>query len=171
MTFDSGSTLIVEAVLATMRIRGLLKNVPANRRLVDVLSSQDAVVELHSAEVRRHAAAEAQKFPSLLVRKDDLIYAIPRETAEQVRTRALSRTGMVTPIGRRAPVTVMTSGYVLSGTATLPPGMNPARLEIAMLPHFFALAGASVTDDDGSVTEEEVIVVNRGQVVALARAA
>lgn len=171
MTFEAGTTLIVEAHFAAMRVTGVLRNLAPNRRLVDVLSTQEPGLELHTAEVRRGPAAMLTRFPSLQVRKDDLVYAIPRETAEQVRARAMSRTGMMTPLGQRAPITVMTPCGVIAGTVTLPPGMNLARIEMAMLPNFFALAAATITDADGNTAEEEVAVVNRGQVVALARAA
>lgn len=67
-----------------------------NRRLVDVLGNQDSSFELEWAEARLVGGSQSYRFKSMAIKKSDVLFAIPRETVDQLRARRLYRTGMST---------------------------------------------------------------------------
>lgn len=162
---DSGQSIIVEAMLSGVKATGLMKNVSENRRLVDILNNQDLTFELQTVDARLRDDTR-QRFPTLLIRKSDLQYAIPRESSEQIRRRALYRTGLNSASGSRTSLGVFLDGCSILGSVLLPLGMNPARLEIAAFSPFFAIADAVITRD-GTATNEPVVIVRRDALMAL----
>ena len=165
------TSLIVEAHLDRARIVGLLPNLTQNRRLVDILGNQDATFELEWAEACLSGGSERYGFKATAVKKTDLLYAIPRETDEQVKSRALYRTGMSNQALESLAVGVLFSTCHIAGTALLPPGMNRQKLDVASFPRFFAISGAIVTQADGTTTSEQVVVVNGQAILAIGRPA
>ena len=163
------TSLIIEAYLDRARIVGLLPNVTQNRRLVDVLGNQDASFELEWAEATLSGSSQSHRFKSVVVKKSDLLYAIPRETDEQIKARALFRTGMSGQSLEALTVGLLLPTCHISGTALVPPGMNRSKLEAALFPGFFAISGATIIQPDGSCSEERVVIVRRDAILALGR--
>ena len=163
------SSLIVELYLDRARIIGVLPNVSQNRRLVDVLGNQDSTFEVESAEARLIGSVQSYRFNLMTVRKSDVLFAIPRETPDQIRGRALYRTGMSTQTQAAMAIGVLLSICHISGTTFVPPGQNRQKIEADLLPRFFAMSGATITQSDGSTSEEAVVIVNREGILALGR--
>jgi hypothetical protein len=163
------TSLIVEAYLDRASLRGLLANVSQNRRLVDVLGNQDKSFDLESAEVRLAGSSEVYRFKSVAVKKTDVFYAIPRETTEQIRARAMYRTGMTRQSATAMEVGILLKTCHIAGTALLPPAVGRGKVDTASFPSFFALTGAVITQADGTRTEEAVVIINREAVIAIGR--
>jgi hypothetical protein len=163
------NSLIVEAYLDRARLVGLLANIGQNRRLVDVLANQDVSFELEWAEARLTSGSEGYRFKAVTVKKADLLYAIPRETAEQIKARALFRTGMSTQTAAAMDVGILLKTCHIAGTALVAPGMNRMKIDASAFPGFFALSGAVITQPDGTKAQEQVVVVNREAIIALGR--
>lgn len=163
------SSLVVEIYLDRARITGLLPNVSQNRRLVDVLGNQDLSFQLESAEACLAGGEQPYRFKSMTIKKSDVLYAIPRETQDQIRARALYRTGMSTQATASTPLAVLLNTCHISGKALVPPSMNRQNLEATSFPSFFALTGATITQADGSTSKEQVVIVNRDAILALGR--
>jgi hypothetical protein len=163
------TSLIVEAYLDRARLTGLLANVAQNRRLVDILGNQDTSFELEWAEARLTGSSSSYRFKSVNVKKSDLLYAIPRETTDQLKARALFRTGMVNQATEAMELGVLLKTCHISGRALVPPAMNRGKVITSAFPGFFALTGAMITQPDGTTTEEQVVIVNRDAIIALGR--
>ena len=173
MVNQPGESIIVDAALDGYSVIGLLKNVTQNRRLVDILNSQDLTLELHAAESRVDGAVSGLHYESLVLNKAGILYAMPRETSEQVRLRAFNRSGISLGSSqgqvKRVSVGVLLPFCFITGTVTLQPGTNPDRLEIAILPRFFAMTDATITRSSASAPVADVVVVNRDRLVGLGR--
>ena len=163
------SSLIVELFLDRARVIGLIPNVSQNRRLVDVLGNQDLSIELEQAEARLVGGNQSYRFSRMSLKKADVLFAIPRETPDQLRARALYRTGMSTQSQVAMPLGVLLSTCHIAGTTYVSPSMGRQKLEVASFPHFFAITDASITQPDGSSTLESVVIVNRDSILAVGR--
>jgi hypothetical protein len=163
------TSLVVEAYLDRARIIGVLPGITQNRRLVDLLCTQDAAIVLDLAEARLTGGSQGYRFKSVTVRKADLLYAIPRETSEQLRARALMRTGMPTQTSLPMALAVLLPTCHIAGTTLIPTAMSRPNVEASQFPHFFAITGAVITQADGTSREEQVVIVNRDAIVALGR--
>jgi hypothetical protein len=88
--------LLVELFLNGARIKGLCRGVGRRRRLAELLNTPTDVFELESAVVTLAVGAPMHA-PSLAIEKRSIIAAIPWETREQDRLRALD----TSTLGRR----------------------------------------------------------------------
>lgn len=160
--------LIVEAHLDRARVTGITQ-LAENRRLVDILANQDASFELQAAEARLDGSDEGNRFKSVTIKKSDVLYAIPRETTEQIRSRALFRAGMTTQATSPMLLAILLPGCHISGTALVPPSIGSGKLEVGKFPSFFAVTGAVITQPDGTRREEQVVIVARDAILAIGR--
>ena len=166
--------LLVELFLNGARIKGLCREVGRRRRLADILNSPGDAFELESAVVTLSVGAPMHA-PSLSVAKKSIIAAIPWETREQDRQRALdtsmSGRAQTTPM----PIVAFSPPFVVSGMAHMPPGYGTSRNSLHPDPsvflHFFPVTKAHVTLAAGSQIEAPVVLVNRDSVSAMGRAA
>ena len=166
--------LLVELFLNGARIKGLCREVGRRRRLAEVLNTPSDVFELESAVVTLSVGAPMHA-PSLAIEKRSIIAAIPWETREQNRHRALE----TSTLGRAqtTPMTMVAFSppFVFSGTAHMPAGYVTTRGKLHPDPnifaHFFSVTGAQMTLPDGSQLEAPVIIVNREAVSAMSRVA
>lgn len=166
------ASLIVEVFLDRARVFGVLPNIGQNRRLVDVLNSTDLTFELQLAEARLHGGQQSQRYKSVTLKKQDVLYAIPRETQDQLRARALYRTGMSVRTTAPLPLSLLLPGYLVRGTAYVSPALaNRATIDPEALPVFLPLTDATIGLADGTNHSEAVVIVNRAAVLALGRAA
>ena len=163
------SSLIVELFLDRARVIGMLPNLSQNRRLVDVLGNQDSSIVLENAEARLVGGNQSYKFASMSLKKSDVLFAIPRETQEQIRARAMYRTGMSSQTQASMPLGVLLPTCHIAGTTYVAPSVSRQKLEVAAFPHFFAIANARITEANDATTEEQVVIVNRDAILALGR--
>jgi hypothetical protein len=171
---DREAPLLVELFLHGARIKGLCREVGRRRRLVEILNTPGDVFELESAVVTLQVGAPMHA-PALSVEKRSIIAAIPWETKEQDRQRALDTSTLGRSQTTPVPVVTFSPPFVVSGTAHLPAGyVNPRRTlhpDPSVFSHFFPVTSAHMTLADGSQVEAPVIVVNRECVSAMGRAA
>ena len=166
------SALLVEVLLNGARIEGYCSLVGARRRLSEVLNMPDDVFELEDA-VTRIGDNEPIESPTITIEKKAIIAAIPWETSEQDRQRALatSMTGRAATV--KLPVVALSPPLVIAGTAHLAGGYSSGslRADPSLFAHFFSVTGARVTLQDGSLLDAPVVLVNRDCVSAMAKTA
>jgi hypothetical protein len=171
---DREAPLLVELFLHGARIKGLCREVGQRRRLVEILNTPGDVFELESAVVTLQVGAPMHA-PSLSVEKKSIIAAIPWETKEQDRQRALDTSVLGRSQTTPVPVVTFSPPFVVSGVAHLPAGYVNPRSTLHPDPnvflHFFPVTKAHMTLADGSQVEAPVIIVNRECVAAMGRAA
>jgi hypothetical protein len=171
---DREAPLLVELFLHGATIKGLSREVGRRRRLVEILSTPGDVFELESAVVTLKVGAPMHS-PSLSVEKKSIIAAVPWETKEQDRQRALDTSMLGRSQTTPVPVVTFSPPFVVSGVAHLPQGyINPRRTlhpDPSVFLHFFPVTQARMTLADGSQVQAPVIIVNRECVSAMGRAA
>src|SRR5438270_6659990 len=80
--------LLVELYLERAHVVGVCRDVQERRRLIDVLNHQDDMIEIEDARVSLGSGATKQ-YETLRVLKSAVLAAVPRETEEQSRRRAV----------------------------------------------------------------------------------
>jgi hypothetical protein len=166
------SPLLVEVFLNGARIEGLCGEVGRRTRLAEVLNMPTDVLNLNSAVVTM-AAGEPMHVDSITIEKKAIIAAIPWETKEQDRQRALATSisgrAQTTPTG----VVAFSPPLVISGTAHISGGfgstLRDLRPDPSVFSHFFSITEGQLTLPDGANLGAPVILVNRESVSALAR--
>jgi hypothetical protein len=170
---ENEAPLLVELFLHGARIKGLCREIGRRRRLVEILNTPGDVFELTSAVVTL-TVGPPMHAPALSVEKRSIIAAIPWETKEQDRKRALETSMMGRAQTTLAPVVAFSPPFVISGVAHLPAAYT-ARGQLHpdahTFSHFFPVTGAHLTLADGSQVEAPVVLVNRDTVSAMGRAA
>jgi len=163
--------LLVEVFLNGARIKGLCNAIGQRTRLAEVLNTPTDVLHLDSALVTMTVGATMHS-SALSVEKKAIIAAIPWETNDQDRQRAL-----VTSLSGRVATTptdvvAFSPPFVISGTAHLANGVGGLKdlhADPHIFTHFFSITGAQMTLPDGSILEAPVILLNRDAVSAMAR--
>jgi hypothetical protein len=166
--------LLVELFLHGARIKGLCREVGRRRRLAEILNSPEDTFELESAVVTLGVGAPMHA-PVLSVEKKSIIAAIPWETREQDRQRALDTSVVGRAQTTPTPIVAFSPPFVVSGVAHMPSGyVNPQRAlhpDPSAFLHFFPVTRAHLTLADGSQIEASVVLMNRESVSAMGRAA
>jgi hypothetical protein len=107
--------------------------------------------------------------PSIAIDKRDIVFAIPQETPEHLRSRRMANLGRRTETAR-IKIVVLASTYLVAGTAhalpgtRLPPVITPSS---AFFPHFLSVTDCRVTDAVGEALEAEFILLNREKITVL----
>lgn len=166
--------LLVELFLNGARIKGLCREVGRRRRLAEVLNTPIEVFELESAVVTLAVGAPLHA-PLLAIEKRSIIAAIPWETREQDRLRALDTSMLGRAQTSPMPLVAFSPPFVFSGTAHMPAGYVTTRGKLHPDPnifaHFFSITGAQMTLPDGTQIDAPVVIVNREAVSAMSRVA
>lgn len=160
----------VEVLLRGTSVSGLAPMVEARRRLVDLLNGPDESLELQAVCLTL-PGGEQRFLPGLAVQKRAIIVAVPHETAEHIRLRAVMSAGISRARRLPLPVSVLAPPLYLEGMAYLPETTLPRDPVLADLTRFFPLTGTRILLEDGSWLEAEVAVVNRDFVASIARLA
>jgi hypothetical protein len=159
--------LLVEVYVQGGHIAGLTHQVEERRRLVDILNAQDAIFELQSAKLTLASSGLPRFFPVLSIDKKSILAAIPHETQDQLRQRAMLNTG----IGRSATLQAQMGFLLLSlyieGTAHVAPGAGKLRPDPRVFTHFFPLTSATLYLPDGDPLEVPVLLLNRDALVSI----
>lgn len=140
---DHVQGLAVELILNGFKITGQLQ-IEERRRLGDILNTADELFQLADATVTP-ALGAPRAFRSLPIEKRSILAAIPRETEEQSRRRAVLSTGLGRSTAAQTPLwllipPLMAEGLVHVGFAT--GGIR--SLDSHSVPRFFALTEAKI---------------------------
>lgn len=172
------SPLLVEVILrGGQMVRGVTTLVSGRRRLVDLLNSPEEMFQLESVTLTPPPSApppqgsedpRRRHFASLVIEKEAIHLAIPLETPEQLRARAV----LATIVGRLATVpaalTVLLPPLIIEGVGHLPPGFGQVRADPEMFQRFFPLTDARLVMSDGSVRAGlPIVLLNRDHVAAM----
>jgi hypothetical protein len=162
--------LLVELFLANSRIRGLTTEVEERRRLVDILNSVDTSFHLNQAKASVGGGAPMD-LANLNVEKRAIVIAVPHETEEQKRQRAVMRMTVGTNPTKPAKVTVIVPPFVVEGTAHLPPSVGTLRgtlhADTGVFNHFLTMTDAKLALPNGQELAAPVLFVNRDLVAAM----
>jgi hypothetical protein len=112
---------------------------------------------------------------TLAVEKRSIIAAIPWETREQDRQRALDTSTLGRAQTSPMQVVAFSPPFVVAGTAHMPASYATSRGRLTADPnlfsHFFPVTSASLTLPGGAQIEAPVVIVNRDAISALGRTA
>jgi hypothetical protein len=158
--------LLVEVYLKGGHVSGLTRLVEERVRLVDLLNNPDSLFELESAKLTAGDSGVARFLPSLVIEKSAILVAIPHETQDQLRHRAMLNTGLGRTT-KQAQISVLLPPLFVEGTAHFAPGTMRFRPSLNTFTHFFPLTSAVIHLPDGESVEQPVILVNRDGVAAL----
>jgi hypothetical protein len=166
------AALLVEVFLHGARVKGLCREIGLRRRLVEILNTPGDTFDLESAFVTLQVGAPMHA-PSLAVEKKSIVAAIPWETKEQDRARALDTSVIGRAQTTAVPVVVFSPPFVIAGVAHLTAGYVPMREKLRMDPgefqHFFPVTRAEINLADGSQLKTPIVLVNRDLVSAMGR--
>jgi len=160
--------LLVELYLERAHIVGICREVQERRRLIDVLNHQGETLELEDARVSLGNGV-TKEFETLNVQKSSILAAIPRETDQQSRRRAIMTNVAGKQETRQMSLTLVLPPLSVEGVAHVPPGAGATSIKA--FTKFFSLTGATLSMAGNADRELEVIFVSRDQVMALSEAA
>jgi hypothetical protein len=156
--------IVVELFLEDARAIGICRQVQERRRLIDVLNSQDAVLELEQASLSVAGLSEPREFPTLAIIKHTIVAAIPRETDDQSRRRAV-----LTMMGKQETaqqhVSLIVPPLALEGTAHMPMGAGVTVNLTERMTKFFPVTGAVLSAYGEAERHFGVVLVSRDHVV------
>ena len=159
--------LLVELFLEGCRISGVTDKVENRRRLVDLLNGQETMLELEEAKVTYAGEREPRLYNLLAIEKRSILVAIPRETQQQNRQRAM----LTSMVGRaqtmQVPAAILIPPMTIEGMVHVPPGSGRIRPEPEKFTHFFPLTVARISTGDGFFQEAPVALVNRDLIVGM----
>jgi hypothetical protein len=156
--------LVVELYLEGARAIGICRQVQERRRLIDILNTQDAILEMEEASVLIQGAREPHQYPTLAVIKQTIIAAVPRETQDQTRLRAV-----FTMMGKQATtqqhVSLVVPPLRVEGTAHLSMSAGATVNLTERMSKFFPITGATMAANHEEERQLDVILVSRDHVV------
>jgi hypothetical protein len=162
--------LLVELFLENARIRGLCTQVEERTRLVDILNGTEEAFHLGEAKVSLGPGAP-RDLPNLNVEKRAIVVAIPHETEEQLRKRALMRMAGGAAPTKPAHLTMLVPPFVIEGTAHLNPSVGTLRgnlhAETGLFHRFVTMTDAKLVLPNGTAIEAPVLFVNRDLIAAM----
>jgi hypothetical protein len=167
---ERGPPLYVELILTGgLPANGVTVQVTERRRLVDLLNGPETVFELESASLTPGHGARPRLFESVAIEKTAILVALPKETPEQSRRRAVSASLYGRTETVRVPLTLVVPPLTIEGIAHAAKGMGKVRADPSVFPHFFPVTECRIVMADGSSMEHlPVALVNRDAVAAIA---
>lgn len=162
-----GQPLPLEVYVSGGVVSGVTRRVEARRRLVDVLNGADGVFQLESAVIT--AAGTKLEMATVQIDKRSIVLAVPHETPEHIRLRAVMSVGISAAQREPVQVAMLAGPYFVRGTAFLPQTATRAELDASLLPRFFPLANAQVSLPDGTFLEAPLAIVNRDLLAGIGR--
>ena len=130
--------LLVEIFLERAHILGICRQVQERRRLIDVLNHQDDTMEIEQARVSLGPNSEPKHYETLSLLKSSILAAVPRETHEQNRRRAVLTNMMGKQETRQKSISLIVPPMALDGAAHISAGAGGA-LSVKMFTKFFPL--------------------------------
>jgi len=157
--------LLVEIFLERAHILGVCRQVQERRRLIDVLNGQDDMVEIEQARVSL-GTSEPKHYETLSVLKSSILAAVPRETQEQNRRRAVLTNMMGKQETRQKQISLLVPPLALDGSAHISAGAGGA-MSVKTFSKFFPLTSATMSISGQPDRELDVILVSRDHIIAM----
>jgi hypothetical protein len=157
--------LVVEVFLEGARAIGVCRQVQQRRRLIDILNTQEPVIELEEASVFLAGTVEPKHYPSLAIIKHTIIAAVPRETQEQNRMRAVLTSVMGRQATAKQHVSLVVPPLAIVGDAHMPMGAGVTVNVTERLSKFFPVTAASLVVPGEAARDVDVVLVSREHVV------
>ena len=129
----SSQPLLVELRLAQGRITGITRQVEERRRLIDLLTAGGEAFDLEEAQIWLGDAL-TREFATLSVEKRAILLAIPRETNDQTRQRAMQTRVIGRVQTMPTAINIIVAPYIVEGHAHLPTGIGGLRGRLHALP-------------------------------------
>ena len=164
---QSTEPLEVQVFLPDAVIKGSTNLSPGRWRLGEALNTQETYLELKEATIQRSGGNFAS--PSIAIDKRDIVFAIPQETPEHLRSRRMANLGSRTETAR-IKIVALASTYLVEGSAHSLPGTQMPRVitaSPAYFPHFLSVTDCRVTDAEGQALEAEFVLLNREKITVL----
>jgi len=150
-------------------ISGTVRMPSESYRLTDLLNNADEAVHVVDASVARLHGSDTEKVHDLMIEKEAILLAIPRETEDFLSRQRLTRTGMARPDQKPVQAFILLPPYVVKGLIfALSVGEN-GRIERGRLQRFAAVSGSQVFRDGEPLFESGFLTVNRDAVHAIGR--
>ena len=162
--------LLVEIFLERAHILGICRQVQERRRLIDVLNHQDDTLEIEQARVSLGPNTEPKHYETLSLLKSAILAAVPRETQEQNRRRAVLTNMMGRQETRQKSISLIVPPITLDGSAHISAGAGGA-LSVKMFTKFFPLTGSTMSIPGQADRELDIVLVSRDHIIALSMAA
>lgn len=157
----------MEVYLHGGHVSGVTRQVEQRKRLVDVLNAPDTLFELESAKLTIAAGDEPRYFPIMAIDKGAILAAIPHETREQMRHRALLNTAIGRSMTRQAQMGFLLPPLYVEGTAHVSAGAGKLRPNPAVFARFFPITGAALYLPDVDPLELSVVLLNRDNLASI----
>jgi hypothetical protein len=167
MALSSNSPLLVQLFIQGGHISGVTRHVEERRRLVDVLNGPDANFEIEEAKLTLSPSGLARHFPTLTIDKKAILAAVPHETQDQVRQRAMLNTGMGRAATLQATMGFLLPPLYIEGTAHIAPGAGRLRPDPRVFTRFFPITSALCYLPDGEPLELEVLLLHRDAIASI----
>ena len=164
--------LLVEVYLEGAHILGVCRQVQERRRLIDVLNHQDEILEIEQARVSLGSGIEPRHYDTMSIQKHAILAAVPRETQEQNRRRAVLTNvlGMARQQTMQKSISLIVPPLTIEGSAHIATGAGATR-GLEGFPKYFPVTGATLTLPGAPSRELEVILVSRDRVIGMSLAA
>jgi hypothetical protein len=156
--------LLVELYLERAHILGTCRDVQERRRLIDVLNHQDETIAIQDAQVSLGGDV-TKHYEEIHVQKSAILAAVPRETDEQNRRRAVLTNMMGKQETRQKALALLLPPLAVEGQAHVAGGAG--ALSIKMFSKFFSLTGATLSMAGNADRALSVVVVSRDHVLAM----
>jgi hypothetical protein len=157
--------LLVAIFLERAHILGVCRQVQERRRLIDVLNGQDDMLEIEQARVSL-GSSEPKNYQTLSVLKSSILAAVPRETQEQSRRRAVLTNMMGRQETRQKQISLIVPPLALDGSAHISAGAGGA-MSVKMFTKFFPLTGATMSISGQADRELDVMLISRDHIIAM----
>jgi hypothetical protein len=156
--------LLVELYLERAHIIGVCRQVQERRRLIDVLNHQDDTIEIEEARVSLGSGVSKQ-YETIQIQKSAILAAVPRETEEQNRRRAVLTNMMGRQETRQKSLALILPPLAIEGQAHVAGGAG--ALSVKIFTKFFPLTAATLSMAGNADRQLGVIIVSRDHVLGM----
>jgi hypothetical protein len=156
--------LLVELYLERAHIFGACRDVQERRRLIDVLNHQDETLALQDVQLSL-GSGPAKHYEEMHVLKSSILAAVPRETQEQSRRRAVLTNIAGKQETRQMSLALLLPPIAVEGAAHMPVGAGVTSIK--SFTKFFPLTDATLSMAGNADRELDVIIVSRDRVLAV----
>ena len=150
---------VVELVMDSHSVVGVIPHRGAPRRLVDVLNTIDGgFMVIHDGELRDpfHPDEPPRAFAAAQVHRDAILFAVPRGGTD------FAGSPMEAVAKAAVPATLVLPGFDITGNVFLVPGADPITTPLLANRHFIPMTDATVAASHGRglVWQEPLVIVN-----------
>lgn len=158
--------LLVELYIDGAHVLGVCRQVQERRRLIDVLNHPDEVLDVEEAHVTLGPDAAPRRLGSFQVQKRSILAAVPRETQEQNRRRAMLTNMMGRHQTDQKQIALVVPTLAIDGAAHIAAGAGTTR-NFAGFSRFFPVTNATLTAAGTAPRQLDVVLVGRDRIVGI----